>query len=184
MMRPCTDCGEPHDGPGRCPECRREADSARERTRDRASAHWNNTRWKRLSARLRSASPFCEVCGSTKVLEVDHILPIVEFPELVYFTENLRVLCRTHNRTRGHRWTPDEAVEVLQRLQDARSRTGKAKYRVAIAAAQRATDPGEGPPPGPGTAPRVSRETRYTPLTSTDSDESHYVGRSNQEVRA
>gem|GEM_PF-7072769 len=163
ILRPCTACGEPHDGPGRCPDCRREADTARDRTRDRASAHWNNTRWKNLSARLRRMSPFCEICGSKTMLEVDHILPIVEFPELVYFVENLRVLCRKHNRSRGHRWTPAEASAVLERLQEAHKRTRKVKYRQAIQAAQRAVEGGEGPAPEPAAVPPVSRETRYTP---------------------
>ena len=186
MRSPCTACGEPHDGPGRCPDCRREADTARDRTRDPSRSHQGTARWTKLSARLRRIAPFCETCGSTKLLEVDHILPVVEFPELVYIIENLRVLCRRCNRSRGHRWTPAEASAVLERLESAYRRRPKRTLREAILAAQRAAQGGEGPHAEASQPPPVSRETRYTPLPGIRAGEtrmkSHYVGHSDQEV--
>ncbi|WP_082399554.1 HNH endonuclease signature motif containing protein [Gordonia phthalatica] len=188
LLRPCTSCGEPHDGAGRCSDCRREADTARTRTRDSSRAHQGTARWTRLSARLRRSSPFCERCGSTRSLEVDHVLPVVEFPELVYCLENLRVLCRRCNRSRGHRWTREEAVVVLERLESAYRRRPTLTLREAVNVALRAAEGGEGPHAGPGQPPPVSRETRYTPpwgiATRQNVDASHIVGRTDQEVRA
>jgi 5-methylcytosine-specific restriction endonuclease McrA len=37
-----------------------------------------NNRWRKLSTRLRKQSPFCERCGSTGRLSVDHIIPVSE----------------------------------------------------------------------------------------------------------
>lgn len=182
--RPCTVCGGPHDGPGRCPDCARAADNARDRVRDRSNAHWNTTRWKKLSARARKLSPFCEICGSRHRLETDHILPIVEFPELTYVIENCRVLCRTHNRARGHRWTQQDRAVVVERLRASYRRRPTSRLSDALKVAQRdAQPPGEGPPAGPVAAPPVRQENDHTPLTCGDANESHYVGHSDREVR-
>ncbi|MGY3555654.1 5-methylcytosine-specific restriction endonuclease McrA [Williamsia sp. R60] len=175
-LRPCTECGEPHEGTGRCDPCRRAADTARERPASRA--HQGTARWTRLSTRLRALAPFCETCGSTKSLEVDHILPVLEFPELVYVMENLRVLCRVCNRSRGHRWTDAEAWMILQRLQEAYDRTRRSTYRHALLAAERAVQPQGGHPLD---LPRQPRQVAAIRVTHRGAS-SQIVRHSDQEV--
>lgn len=109
--RPCIACGEVISTGTYCTECK-----PAETGRDRTSAHWNNARWKNLSKRLRAAQPFCDICAGTAHLQVDHLLPVVDFPELTYQTANLRVLCRTCNGRRGASYTVAEAELVLSRL--------------------------------------------------------------------
>lgn len=149
MNRPCTACGEPHEGNGKCTECRREDHRPRAEHRTYQGTH----RWTQLSAHMRRDSPFCELCSSTDHLEVDHVLPSSEFPELVYVRENLRVLCRRCNRSRGGRWTTEEAHGVLTRLQAAYRIRPKVNLGKAIRVAQRAAEVGGGPPAG-GSKPR------------------------------
>lgn len=139
--RPCLHCGDLITTGTRCSSC-----TPVETGRDKTSAHWNTSRWKNLSRRLRRQSPFCELCSSTSNLQVDHILPIVDYPELTYEVENLRVLCRTCNGRRGASFTLAEATDVLNRLLSEQARTRKVKYRKLIPVAQRAVQVGSRPP--------------------------------------
>ena len=116
--RPCLDCGAPSAGT-RCPECSRQ--QQRDVPRDHV-ASINNSRWKRLSQRLRRAAPHCEACNAITELTVDHIVPVADVPELAYAQENCRVLCRTCNGRRGNRHTDSEIHEVLRRLQSSYDR--------------------------------------------------------------
>lgn len=112
MLKPCLDCGEPSEGT-RCDEHRR----AQVRDRSRARTRRTDTaRWKRLSRRLRKLSPFCEFCGATDTLSVDHIIPVSQRPDLEYVIDNCRILCRSCNSARGDRVTDDERAAVLQRI--------------------------------------------------------------------
>lgn len=43
----------------------------------------------------------CERCGATEELQVHHVKPFVDYPELAYDYENLDVLCGTCNRKIG-----------------------------------------------------------------------------------
>lgn len=142
--RPCLGCGALIDKGNRCGPCR-----PKDPDRDRASAHWNTTRWKNLSARLRKTSPFCELCGSTRNLQCDHVLPIVQFAELTYEECNLRVLCQRCNTSRGATYTHEEAQQVLERLQAAYKRRPKVRLKNAIKVAQRAAEGGGMPPATP-----------------------------------
>lgn len=139
--RPCLHCGDLISTGTRCSTC-----TPAETGRDKTSAHWNNARWKNLSRRLRQQSPFCELCSSTSNLQVDHILPIVDYPELTYVAENLRVLCRTCNGRRGSTYTYAEATNVLNALLSEQNRTKKIKYKTLIPVAQRALQQGDHPP--------------------------------------
>ncbi|TMS50967.1 HNH endonuclease [Mycobacterium sp. DBP42] len=146
VNKPCLFCGEPSPGTY-CPGCR-PADE-----RERHHIRSNPTRWKNLSKRLRRLSPFCEFCGATKALAVDHILPISDYPELVYAEENCRVLCRSCNGKRGNKFTHDEAQAVLTRLVASQKRRPTTKGRERVNVAQRACDQGGYPqghasPPG------------------------------------
>ena len=73
-------------------------------------------RWKSLSLRLRKASPFCELCGSTTNLCVDHIIPASEDPSLIFVKENLRVLCRLCNTRKKDSCTDAERQRVLEAI--------------------------------------------------------------------
>lgn len=131
MNKPCIKCGEPSPGT-HCPGCR---PTDTRTTRDRK----NNAQWKNLSKRLRRLSPFCEFCGATEQLSVDHILPVSDYPELTYATENCRVLCKQCNGKRGNKFTATEAHTVLTRLQDALrarpTKSGRDRVNVAQKAA-------------------------------------------------
>lgn len=93
VLRPCITCGEAVDGT-RCPTCSRAKE--RERVRRGQRSH----QWRLLSQRVRRRSPFCERCGSTVTLTVDHIKP-VSMGGAEYDEANLRVLCK---QCHGHVW--------------------------------------------------------------------------------
>lgn len=59
-------------------------------------------RWDRLSIVFRRRHPFCRFCiqegnDATPGTVADHILAVVEFPELKYEWKNLQSLCDPHN---------------------------------------------------------------------------------------
>lgn len=99
MKKPCLDCGEPSTS-SRCPAHRRQhraqqVGSSRDRGYDAA--------WDRLSRRARKLSPFCEVCGSTDDLQLDH-KPSAwrrKAEGKVIRLEDVRVLCRLCNVAAG-----------------------------------------------------------------------------------
>jgi 5-methylcytosine-specific restriction endonuclease McrA len=115
VNRPCISCGAIIDSGSRCDDC-----TLPTKPQQRAKGHHRSTeRWKRLSKRLRSLSPFCEQCGATERLEVDHVIPADEAMTLgidPYETENLRILCKSHNLQRGNRCTDAERAAVLARI--------------------------------------------------------------------
>jgi 5-methylcytosine-specific restriction endonuclease McrA len=171
-LRPCLDCGEPSDSP-HCPEHQpnRPADT-RDRDRGRHVASANNTRWKAFSKRMRTAVPFCEACGATTGLTVDHLIPVSVAPELTFIEENVRVLCLVCNGARGNRFTRDDALAVLARLQAVYARTHKraAGRRVIVAqrAVRAASDPtlGDNPTSAPVPPHRGRQNVHYTPAKS------------------
>ncbi|WP_165612733.1 HNH endonuclease signature motif containing protein [Mycobacterium kubicae] len=96
MNRPCIACGAIISSGSRCDDCR--LSSKQPDNSKRHAIRSNPTRWKNLSKRLRRLSPFCELCGATSRLQVDHIIPLGEAEQLgisAYEIANLRVLCRT-----------------------------------------------------------------------------------------
>ena len=97
LLRPCLVCGTP----GPTTRCEDHPSPRRRHTpknRNKITAA-NRTRWKNLSARLRRDSPFCEHCGTSHDLTVDHIVRLEHRPEWAYEIDNLRVLCRRCNST-------------------------------------------------------------------------------------
>ena len=111
--RPCIRCGGVFATGSHCTDCR-----PKDNRTNREHVAWrNNAQWKDLSKRLRRTSPFCEWCGATEQLTVDHILPVSDYEELAYAVENCRVLCKACNGRRGHTFTLDEAEAVLKRLE-------------------------------------------------------------------
>lgn len=143
IAKPCITCGEPTAGT-RCPEHR-----LKDTRTDRTHVAWKNgTAWKNLSKRLRRLSPFCEWCGDTEALSVDHILPESDYPELAYASENCRVLCKPCNGRRGNRYTAAEADHVIARLQASYDRRPTSTGRKRIEVAQRAALTREDAPNG------------------------------------
>lgn len=93
--------GPPTFKPWRPP---REARAIRPLVRGSPRLRGYDARWDRLSVAFRRRHPFCRFCiqeGNDAVLAdvVDHILAIVEFPELKYEWTNLESLCDPHNKS-------------------------------------------------------------------------------------
>lgn len=159
-LRPCLTCGEPAEQV-RCPEHHKDT-----RT-DREHVAWaNNGRWKSLSKRLRRLAPWCEQCGATEVLTVDHLLPVSDYPELNYAIENCRVLCKSCNGRRGNRFTRDDAEGVLDRLREAYRRHPTKAGRECVDAAVRAVLTWGDAPSSRSDRPAGSPEARYTPAAT------------------
>lgn len=118
-MKLCVECGTPCEG-SRCDHHKRKPPP----TPSRAERH-RPAALDRLSKRLRQSSAFCEQCGSTELLELDHVIPISEAPELATEPLNVRVLCRTHNRMRGNRVTDEERQAVYAAIQARRDRRSR-----------------------------------------------------------
>lgn len=112
-LKPCATCGEP--APATYCDEHRPVDT-RAKVRTAGHVHTNTAAWKRLSKRLRRMSPFCEFCGATEALSVDHIIPVSERPELAYEVANCRVLCLVCNGRRASKVTAAERAEVEARL--------------------------------------------------------------------
>ena len=68
----------------------------------------------RLEA-LRRDSWRCVVCGSKVRLEVDHIEPTRDRPDLAFSLDNLQVLCAAHHtaKTRKDIGLPEKSAERL-----------------------------------------------------------------------
>jgi 5-methylcytosine-specific restriction endonuclease McrA len=107
-VRPCLGCGELVDTGSRCPDCRLPRPSRP------STAHpaLRTARWTNLSKQLRKRSPFCEECGSTQNLCVDHIIAVSEDESLIFDKANLRVLCRLHNQRKKDNVTDAERQRV------------------------------------------------------------------------
>ncbi len=61
-------------------------------------------KWRKLSSQVRSKRPWCEVCGKTTDLTVDHLDPISKGGPLLAPEHRLRVICRRdHGRLTKHK---------------------------------------------------------------------------------
>lgn len=149
MLKPCIKCGTPAPGTY-CPGCR-PAD-ARIRKAKGQAAH--DPVWRKLSQRARRMQPWCTDCGATEDLTADHILPKVDYPELVHSIENLAVRCRSCNSRRGATaFTATEAQDVLERLQATHRRRPTKSGRERVNVAQRAALTRGDAPNGPSGTP-------------------------------
>lgn len=88
----CIECGALSDT-AHCPDHR----AKKIKTNTDHAAFANNSKWKKFSKKLRKLSPFCEQCGATEDLTVDHIVRVTDRPEWTYEPDNCRVLCRRCN---------------------------------------------------------------------------------------
>ena len=100
-LRPCTECGEPHDGAGRCLPCRRATDASYPRAS--ATRRGYNAAWDRLSRRARQLQRFCTDCGATTDLTTDHSPEAWERVArgLAVRLQDVEVVCRGCNARRG-----------------------------------------------------------------------------------
>ena len=117
LQRPCIKCSDLIDNGSYCAECRPKP------TRNSRSSHpsLHTARWTRLSKKLRTQSPQCELCGSTDRLHLDHLVSPWDKPEWAFETANTRVACGACNTSRG-RDTTDELVALVQARIDAKKR--------------------------------------------------------------
>ena len=73
--------------------------------RGSASSRGYDSLWRRAAVAYLNEHPACVICGEGEQLEVDHIVPLRDRPDLKYETRNLQTLCkRCHGRKtgRGH----------------------------------------------------------------------------------
>lgn len=157
--RPCARCGEVIAAGTYCDEHK----PTDQRTGRTHIAWRNDARWKNLSRRLRHAAPFCEDCGSRRDLTVDHIVPVSTVPELAYAEENCRVLCRSDNGRRGNRYTEDEALQVLARLEATARRRPSRQVRQRVEALRSALGTRGVGADQPTLRPSRRPSLRYTP---------------------
>lgn len=59
-------------------------------------------KWTTVRNRFVRDNPFCEACGSDQDLNVHHVEPFHEHPELELDPSNLITLCREHHFRIGH----------------------------------------------------------------------------------
>jgi len=101
FQRPCLDCGVLTMVGNRCQTHRAAAQS---RWKEGRSNPYADPAWKKLSSQIRSKRPWCEVCGKTSDLTVDHLDPISKGGPLLAPEHRLRVVCRTcHGRLTKHK---------------------------------------------------------------------------------
>lgn len=83
-----------------CEEHARESSRPRNVQRPTAHARGYDHAWRRIRNRYIKANPFCEVCDRERNkivmrnLEVDHVIPIEQRPDLRLDWNNLQTLCR------------------------------------------------------------------------------------------
>lgn len=102
-----------------------ERDRERDRARGSASERGYDAAWHRLRNAILARDPLCRMCqaqGRTRTaMEVDHIIPISERPDLRLVEGNLQPLCRPCHRIKTARerrdLTPGERVIEKLRTQ-------------------------------------------------------------------
>lgn len=103
LAGPCAVPGCPHKGTtrGRCAEHAATTLRQQEAARGTRQTRGYDAAWYRLVARKKRETPFCVLCGATEDLTGDHIVPLSRGGQSVY--ENIRILCRPHNSSKGAR---------------------------------------------------------------------------------
>ena len=71
-----------------------------------ANGRWPycDPRWTHLTRYIKARDGYrCMVCGrAARILDVDHIIPWAEQPDLAFDPSNLRTLCRLHHNRKTH----------------------------------------------------------------------------------
>jgi 5-methylcytosine-specific restriction protein A len=89
------------DNPGYCEKHKREKENNRIPFKNAVRSNeglYNTNRWKKLRAEHLKEQDYCVYCGSSKDLEVDHIMPPRGDEDLFYSSENLQTICGVCHR--------------------------------------------------------------------------------------
>ena len=132
LGRVCNACGRFYvpagRSRGRCPECTREywreASARRRATRGTTSQRGYGTEHQRLARVAIAAHPYCTMCGSTRDLVADHVIPLSRGGTST--PDNLQVLCRTCN-TRKHNQFFSSA-DLTRQPENGEKDAGSTKY--------------------------------------------------------
>ena len=101
FQRPCLDCGVLTMVGTRCQTHRAAAQS---RWKENRPNPYLDPAWRKLSSQMRRKHPWCEVCGKTTDLTVDHLDPLSKGGPLLAEEHRLRVICRPcHGRQTAHK---------------------------------------------------------------------------------
>jgi 5-methylcytosine-specific restriction protein A len=101
FQRPCLDCGVLTMVGNRCQAHRAAAQS---RWKENRPNPYLDPAWRKLSSQMRRKHPWCEVCGKTTDLTVDHLDPLSKGGPLLAEEHRLRVICRPcHGRQTAHK---------------------------------------------------------------------------------
>ena len=101
FQRPCLDCGALTMVGNRCQTHRAAAQS---RWKENRPNPYLDPAWRKLSSQMRRKHPWCEVCGKTTDLTVDHLDPLSKGGPLLAEEHRLRVICRPcHGRQTAHK---------------------------------------------------------------------------------
>ena len=101
FQRPCLDCGVLTMVGNRCQTHRAAAQS---RWKENRPNPYLDPAWRKLSSQMRRKHPWCEVCGKTTDLTVDHLDPLSKGGPLLAEEHRLRVICRPcHGRQTSHK---------------------------------------------------------------------------------
>jgi hypothetical protein len=104
--------------------------AAREK-RDSPRLRGYDHRWDKLSDAYRRLHPFCEECdrrGGHQVCDcVDHIIPVVDRPDLKFEISNLQSLCKAHHdvwkaRLENHARTTNQLDKLPAWCRDPKTR--------------------------------------------------------------
>ena len=102
IARPCLDCGRLVTGMTRCAACNGELQRRRDARRGSPSARGYDWSWQQQSKGAREEQGWCEVCGGTSDLTLDHIVPLARGG--TNEPGNVRVLCRSCNSRKAARY--------------------------------------------------------------------------------
>lgn len=110
VPKACGDCGVPCTGEHlrrgeahRCPEHALAARRRRDAARPHRRARGYSRRFDELRAVLVARQPWCTACGATEDLTADHIVPLSRTVVTPITIDDLQVLCRRCNSSRGAR---------------------------------------------------------------------------------
>jgi 5-methylcytosine-specific restriction protein A len=98
----CQPCPNPAEYRGRCPQHAKLA----ERARGTASERGYDGDWRRLVAVVLMEEPFCQIrthCMGATATEGDHIISIVQRPDLRLVRSNIQSTCKTCHSAKTRR---------------------------------------------------------------------------------
>ncbi|MEM9043500.1 MAG: HNH endonuclease [Pseudomonadota bacterium] len=92
-----------HNAPHLRAERERKRKAALDEKREQAHNRGYGWDWRRFRKAVIKDQPYCERCGSTDRLNVDHIISVADRPDLRLDRSNVRVLCQSCHSSRTAR---------------------------------------------------------------------------------